>query len=203
MKSVKINGSDTALVWVDPEDKRYYNIHTGNVDTKLWLYNEANKDGRVAQPTTGIILSCSCDTVREGDYVLFHHNACMSTQLVKEEDGKKLYRISVSLIMGKCPHIPEKMEDISPVYPSVFVDRMYEDLSTKHIVAPFKSKKVNYMKVWSVPAEIKDVKKGNTVVVYDKSDYEMNYNLNGSFSTIIKVNYEADIIGVVHAVKER
>lgn len=197
MKSVRINGEETAIVTINTEDKRYYNLHTGTAEGKLWLYNEANSDGRVAQPTTGIIEASSSGKFKKGWYVLFHHNACISNQLISESGTEKVYRIAESLIMGYCRKQPTQQNDILPVYPTIFVERMFINGSTEHIIDPIKRKQKTYMKVVKKPRGISDIKTGDVIVVYDKSDYEMNYSLDGSFATLIKVDYEKDVIGVV------
>lgn len=197
MKSVRINGEETAIVTINTEDKRYYNLHTGTAEGKLWLYNEANSDGRVAQPTTGIIEASSSGKFKKGWYVLFHHNACISNQLISESGTEKVYRIAESLIMGYCRKRPQVKDDILPAYPNLFVDRMFINHSTEHIIDPITRKQKNYMKVVKKPKSIFDIKVGDVIMVYDKSDYEMNYNLAGFFETIIKVDYEKDVIGVV------
>lgn len=197
MKSVRINGEETAIVTINTEDKRYYNLHTGNKDGKLWLYNEANSDGRIAQPTTGIIVASSSGKFKKGWYVVFHHNACISNQLISESGTEKMYRISEILIMGYCVKPPKDKGDLLPVYPNIFVERMFINNSTEHIIDPINRKQKNYMKVIKKPKKMLDIKVGDVIVVYDKSDYEMNYDLNGYFETVIKVDYEKDVIGVV------
>src|SRR5690606_30752953 len=127
MKPVPFQGSHTVIVNTDPDDKRYFNIHGKDGDISLTGFPDANQDGRIRNPTSGIVLGSSNDVIPDGSYVVFHHNCCVEPRSL----DKNVYAISFNLIFAYVPRDiliirPVQEEDLIPLWPTAFAERIYE-----------------------------------------------------------------------------
>ncbi|MFN7322691.1 MAG: hypothetical protein ACK5SP_00335, partial [bacterium] len=76
----------------------------------------------------------------------------------------------------------------------LLAERIYEDDSTEHIIAPDKRKVDNVLRIVGKPDSVDDFEIGDLAVVYKYSDYEITHNLNGRRVSVIRLKY-SDCLG--------
>lgn len=195
MIPTKYNGQNTVIVRINRDEKAHIDFKTNEGVKDFILIPEASEDGRIAQPTTGVVVSSSVDFIKSGYYVIFHHNATNKNWFI----DKDIYRIPEQMIYAYSEKIPTDIEEIIPIYPVCFVERIFDEpsLSEGGIYMPFRKKHNKEMKVVKVPNNEYGIKGGDIVMIYEKSDYELNFTLGGFFRKIIKINIEEDIMCII------
>lgn len=209
MTTTKLNGHNTLLVAVNPEEKFSHVIDTPEGKKSLFIYASASEDNRLSKPTFGRVLCATDeDTFVEGDGVAIHHNAIMDNQEVmlneveREMYGlneyEKVYRIIQPLVFFII-----RDGGFAPLYPYAIVERLYhkERVSSGGIILNAEREKIkNKVLVKKLPDELKEFEgelvEGDILAVCEKSDYEVKLKINNKLTDVIRINLEADVLGL-------
>lgn len=180
------------IVAVDTEAKNVHRIK--GTDKVLYIQKEYSWDRKKSAPTMGICVT-DCGDVVAGDIILIHHNATSdATYLGIDHDNYKLHSVETDLVFFA-------LRDGKPVCLNDYIlaERLYYPMeeSSSGLVLSAEQKQIpRRLKVVSTPEYIREYGEGDIIVVYDFSDYEVNYN-DGEDKYIIRVR-ERDIIGIDH-----
>lgn len=193
------------LVLVNLSQKRSYQIAFNG--TTLLLDSEYGADGKIANPTLAKVYDVGSDytDLKEGDVIVTHHNVFRSVITTEANgnkallgdtgikiDGLSLFSIHYAQIQFKVNENGEAL----PLSGNVIVERIKKPVNTTLIVPDTVDEKYpNRFKVISVGQDCDGVSAGDTIITYDKSDYELSYTFNQKRMSTIRVKYQ-DVLAI-------
>lgn len=215
MKAIPQEGYPMALVVVTMSEKETLSITLDGSKVGIPWFPSASQDGRMAQPTSGVLIDSVSGKIKNGSYVIFHHNATSSTFMVEENierekqssiymfqngyKSKNIYAIREDAIFCVCDGVPQSPDDIVPLYPTCLVERVYDEVVEKNgiVLSRYPIKVEDKARVIKAPANDEGIKDGDMLLIHKMSDYELNYSIEGYFSTLIKVNIDIDVLAIL------
>lgn len=163
-------------------------------DIELFVDVSYSWDGKISNPTQGILLT-DYKNLKAGTDVLLHHNAV-------QEDN----RLDIEPDIHTSIHAVEDMflyfgiidGSIVPVDGFMLAERIYEEdkVSPGGIILTEQKKRDTVLKILAKPDSIEDYNVGDIAIVYKYADYEMTHNIGGEMKRIIRLKY-SDCLGKV------
>lgn len=163
-------------------------------DIELFVDVSYSWDGKISNPTQGILLT-DYKNLKAGTDVLLHHNAV-------QEDN----RLDIEPDLHTTIHAVEDMflyfgiidGSIVPVDGFMLAERIYEEdkVSPGGIILTEQKKRDTVLKILAKPDSIEDYNVGDIAIVYKYADYEMTHNIGGEMKRIIRLKY-SDCLGKV------
>lgn len=163
-------------------------------DIELFVDVSYSWDGKISNPTQGILLT-DYKNLKAGTDVLLHHNAV-------QDDN----RLDIEPDLHTTIHAVEDMflyfgiidGSIVPVDGFMLAERIYEEdkVSPGGIILTEQKKRDTVLKILAKPDSIEDYNVGDIAIVYKYADYEMTHNIGGEMKRIIRLKY-SDCLGKV------
>ena len=180
-----------ALVLVDPEAKSKKKINTPMGEIDLYIASDYSWDSRVSSSTSGILLQ-DYKEAPKGSIVIFNHRA--TTQ--DNEIDDKVFLIDHAFIYFY-------LDNDTPVpFDGYFlISRIAKRKYTSELVhIPDGWNESNYDNIFRIertPRGNSSFNKGQQVIAYRYSDYEIPYAVNGVHASVIRLK-EDDILALSH-----
>lgn len=161
-------------------------------EVELFVDTSYSWDSKISGQTQAVLLT-DFKNLKAGTDVLIHHNAIdESNQLdIYVDTTTFIHAIESSLI-----YFGIDGDDIHCIDGYMMVERIYDEdmVSPGGIILTEKKKQDSFMKVLAKPESIEDFEVGDIAVVYKCSDYEINHNIGGKMTKVIRLKY-SDCLG--------
>jgi hypothetical protein len=161
-------------------------------EIELFVDTSYSWDGKVSGQTQGTLLT-DFKNLKAGTDVLIHHNSI-------DESNKLDIHIDTTTFV----HAIEEAfiyfgvidGELACIDGYMLVERMYEEdlVSPGGIILTEKKKQDSFMRILSKPDSIDDFEVGDIAVVYKCSDYEINHNIGGKMTKVVRLKY-SDCLG--------
>jgi len=163
-------------------------------DIELFVDVSYSWDGKVSNPTQGIILT-DFKNLKAGTNVLIHHNAATKDNILDIEPD---IHTSIHSVDEDFVYFGVKDDDIICVDGFMLAERLYDEneISDGGIILTEKKKRDTVLRIIGKPQSITDYSIGDIAIVYRFSDYEMTHNIGGKIKRIIRLKY-SDCLGKV------
>jgi hypothetical protein len=183
-------GKRAIVAIVDGEKNKHTITDENGKEVELFVDTSFSWDGKVANHTQATLLT-DFKNLKAGTHVLIYHNAIHETNQLDiwVNPLTRIHAIEDSSI-----YFGFDGEKIICVDGYLLAERIYEDDSTEHIIAPDKRKVDNVLRIVGKPDSVDDFEIGDLAVVYKYSDYEITHNLNGRRVSVIRLKY-SDCLG--------
>jgi hypothetical protein len=183
-------GKRAIVAIVDGEKNKHTITDENGKEVELFVDTSFSWDGKVANHTQATLLT-DFKNLNAGTHVLIYHNAIHETNQLDiwVNPLTRIHAIEDSSI-----YFGFDGEKIICVDGYLLAERIYEDDSTEHIIAPDKRQVDNVLRIVGKPDSVEDFEIGDLAVVYKYSDYEITHNLNGRRVSVIRLKY-SDCLG--------
>ena len=163
-------------------------------DIELFVDVSYSWDGKISNPTQGILLT-DYKNLKAGTDVLLHHNSVTDDNKLDIEPDIHTTIHSVEEMFLYFGVVDGK---ITPVDGFMLAERIYSDdeVSPGGIILVEKKKNDTVLRILAKPESIEDYEVGDLAIVYKYADYEMTHNVGGEMTRIIRLKY-SDCLGKI------
>lgn len=185
----------------EQKNKHQFTKEDGTIG-ELYVDNQFSWDSRITNTTQGILLT-DFKNLKAGTYVLVHHNSMVDECELVHDDiphTHRLYAVDEHFV-----YFGVKDGEIIPTDGFMLVERLYEpeDVSSGGIILTIEPVKIhNKLRVLATSKSNTEFKKGDVVITYKFSDYEMTHNVNGKMEKIIRLR-QSDCLAIDHDFDKR
>lgn len=181
------------------EQKETHEIHLQNGETlRLYIGRKYGENNREINPVVCEVLSIGKDVnnIEVGDMLILHHNCLDNEALLIERDNEQMCDI-VAIYWDATVYakINKETGELTPLNGNCIAKRIPKKIEST-MFQPFEMTEDYEFEIVSAPSDFPEVKKGDRVLCYKYSDYEMVYHFKNEEKRAIRLSKE-DVLGIL------
>ncbi len=181
------------------EQKETHEVHLENGETlRLYIGRKYGENNREINPVVCEVLNVGKDVtnIEVGDMLILHHNCLDNEALLIERDREQMYDIvAVYWDATVYAKINKDTGELTPLNGNCIAKRIPKKIKST-MFQPFEMTEDYEFEIVSAPSDFPEVKKGDRVLCYKYSDYEMVYHFKNEEKRAIRLSKE-DVLGIL------
>ena len=181
------------------EQKETHEVHLENGETlRLYIGRKYGENNREINPVVCEVLNVGKDVtnIEVGDMLILHHNCLDNEALLIERDCEQMYDIvAVYWDATVYAKINKDTGELTPLNGNCIAKRIPKKIEST-MFQPFEMTEDYEFEIVSAPSDFPEVKKGDRVLCYKYSDYEMVYHFKNEEKRAIRLSKE-DVLGIL------
>ena len=181
------------------EQKETHEVHLENGETlRLYIGRKYGENNREINPVVCEVLNVGKDVtnIEVGDMLILHHNCLDNEALLIERDHEQMYDIvAVYWDATVYAKINKETGELTPLNGNCIAKRIPKKIEST-MFQPFEMTEDYEFEIVSAPSDFPEVKKGDRVLCYKYSDYEMVYHFKNEEKRAIRLSKE-DVLGIL------
>ena len=181
------------------EQKETHEVHLENGETlRLYIGRKYGENNREINPVVCEVLNVGKDVtnIEVGDMLILHHNCLDNEALLIERDREQMYDIvAVYWDATVYAKINKDTGELTPLNGNCIAKRIPKKIEST-MFQPFEMTEDYEFEIVSAPSDFPEVKKGDRVLCYKYSDYEMVYHFKNEEKRAIRLSKE-DVLGIL------
>ena len=181
------------------EQKETHEVHLENGETlRLYIGRKYGENNREINPVVCEVLNVGKDVtnIEVGDMLILHHNCLDNEALLIERDNEQMCDI-VAIYWDATVYakINKETGELTPLNGNCIAKRIPKKIEST-MFQPFEMTEDYEFEIVSAPSDFPEVKKGDRVLCYKYSDYEMVYHFKNEEKRAIRLSKE-DVLGIL------